>query len=264
MKNLKPLSTEQFVHIAKSDKELGLVDYEAFFAPQIKEARNFAIGPYYWFIGDNAKLLITVASENIGELSPYTKQEWQNKPASFLVENIHPEDSFYVLSAVQLAMEKIIRLPVERQGDVKYSIYARMLNAHKAYRWVLIQMPGLYINLENRTTCGLMMVTDLSHLGFENRSVMMMLTDKVKNKNVYYHISSNDLLQLVNVTLPHITEREQEVLRLMIKGLNTPQIAATLHISYHTVENHKRNLRKKTATKTAAELVYYVNTNCLL
>lgn len=75
MKTLQPLSTEQFVHIAKSEMTLGLIDYEAFFASQIQEARNFAIGPYYWFIGDNAKLLITVASENIGELSPFSKSE---------------------------------------------------------------------------------------------------------------------------------------------------------------------------------------------
>ncbi|HFK5504816.1 TPA: helix-turn-helix transcriptional regulator, partial [Elizabethkingia anophelis] len=28
--------------------------------------------------------------------------------------------------------------------------------------------------------------------------------------------------------------------------------------SYHTVQNHKRNLRKKTNTKTSSELIAYV------
>ena len=257
MKHIAPLSTEEFVQIAKSDLDLGLVDYEAFFATQIREARNFAVGPYYWFIGDNAKLLITVASENIGELSPYSKSEWENKPALFLVENMHPDDSFYVLSALQLAMEKIVNLPPARQTDVRINVYARMLNAQKAYRWVLIQMPGLYVNQENKTTCGLMMVTDLSHFNFDRRPILMTLTDRVGNKNEYYHIATRDDLKLVNVALPNITKREQQLLLLMVRGLNSPEIASELSISYSTVENHKRNLRRKTDTKTTAELIYY-------
>jgi len=264
MKTLQPLSTEQFVHIAKSEMTLGLVDYEAFFASQIQEARNFAIGPYYWFIGDNAKLLITVASENIGELSPFSKSEWENKPASFLVENIHPEDSFYVLSALQMAMEKIVNLPPERQLDVRINIYARMLNAQKDYRWVLIQMPGLYVNQKNLTTCGLLMVTDLSHLKFNHRPILMTLIDKINNKNEYYHIAISEEANLVNVALPHITKREQQLLQLMLRGFTSPEIADKLCISYHTVENHKRNLRKKTATKTSVELTHFVMNNNLL
>ncbi|MGG7468960.1 response regulator transcription factor [Chryseobacterium arthrosphaerae] len=41
----------------------------------------------------------------------------------------------------------------------------------------------------------------------------------------------------------HITNREKEILRLMANGLNSPEITEVLFISYHTVENHKRNLR---------------------
>ena len=44
----------------------------------------------------------------------------------------------------------------------------------------------------------------------------------------------------------------------MFKGLNTPQIADQLFIAYDTVENHRRNLRRKTQTKTAAALMNYV------
>lgn len=146
MNTLKPLTTEEFMQIAKSEHELEFVNYEEYFATQIKEARNFAIGPYYWFIGDNANLLITVASDNIGDLTPFSKEEWTNKPTLFLVENIHPDDAFYVLSALQLAIEKIVQLPTERQSHVRVNVYARMLNAAKEYRWVLIQIPGLYVN----------------------------------------------------------------------------------------------------------------------
>jgi DNA-binding CsgD family transcriptional regulator len=239
------------------------VNYEEFFSHQIKQAPSFSIGPFYWFIGDNANMKITAASNNIGELTPFPKNEWVNNSAFFFAENIHTEDSFYVLSALQLAIAKIESLPDEKQGDVRVNIYARMLNAEKIYRWVLIQIPGLYIDKATRNTCGLIMVTDLSHFNFNGRPVMMTLTDKVNNKNEYFHIAKDEM-KLINANLPNITKQEQKIFQLMAKGLNTPQISKELNISYSTVENHKRNLRKKTNTKTSAELVHYMMTNNLL
>lgn len=60
------------------------------------------------------------------------------------------------------------------------------------------------------------------------------------------------------VNKANITKREREILALMIHGKNSPEIAEKLFISYHTVENHKKNLRVKTESKTSAELIYYV------
>lgn len=47
------------------------------------------------------------------------------------------------------------------------------------------------------------------------------------------------------IDIPVITRREKEILQLMAQGDNTPIIAEKLFISYHTVQNHKRNLRKQ-------------------
>ncbi|WP_078678966.1 LuxR C-terminal-related transcriptional regulator [Elizabethkingia bruuniana] len=44
----------------------------------------------------------------------------------------------------------------------------------------------------------------------------------------------------------------------MAQGNNVPIITKKLFISYHTVPNHKRNLRKKTNTKISSELIAYV------
>lgn len=53
------------------------------------------------------------------------------------------------------------------------------------------------------------------------------------------------------------TERELEILKLIVKGYNTRQIAEKLFISERTVETHRRNiLRKADATNTAGLLRY--------
>ena len=83
-----------------------------------------------------------------------------------------------------------------------------------------------------------------------------------KRHQFFKLIDKNKALETINI--PNITKREHEILRLMARGLNTPQIATALNISYNTVENHKRNLRSKTSTKTSAEHIHFVMNNNML
>jgi two-component system, NarL family, response regulator NreC len=58
---------------------------------------------------------------------------------------------------------------------------------------------------------------------------------------------------------PHetLTSREREVLQLTAEGKTGPEIAARLHISHRTVENHRANLMRKLLLKNQSELVRY-------
>lgn len=60
-----------------------------------------------------------------------------------------------------------------------------------------------------------------------------------------------------------ISNREKEVLRLIIDELSNQEIADKLFISIRTVEAHKRNLMEKTGSKTLAGLVKYAINNFL-
>jgi HD-GYP domain-containing protein (c-di-GMP phosphodiesterase class II) len=60
-------------------------------------------------------------------------------------------------------------------------------------------------------------------------------------------------------TAGNLTAREVEVLRLLAQGMNTPQIAHTLHISKKTVEHHLRHIYDKIdVTCRTAAVVYAV------
>jgi two-component system response regulator NreC len=58
---------------------------------------------------------------------------------------------------------------------------------------------------------------------------------------------------------PHetLTAREREVLQLAAEGKTGAEIAARLHISPRTVENHRANLMRKLGLKNQSELVRY-------
>lgn len=55
--------------------------------------------------------------------------------------------------------------------------------------------------------------------------------------------------------IPAITNREKEVLQLIVDGHTTPEIAAQLFISPNTAETHRRNLLAKLGVRNTAELV---------
>lgn len=54
-----------------------------------------------------------------------------------------------------------------------------------------------------------------------------------------------------------LTNREKEILKLIIKEYTCKQIAEELNISIHTVQSHRKNLFKKTKSKTIIGLVNY-------
>ncbi len=58
---------------------------------------------------------------------------------------------------------------------------------------------------------------------------------------------------------PHdtLTAREREVLQLAAEGKTSGEIAARLHISHRTVENHRANVMRKLGLKNHSELVCY-------
>lgn len=54
---------------------------------------------------------------------------------------------------------------------------------------------------------------------------------------------------------PLLTPREQEVLRLVADGRTDREIAASLHLSPRTVQNHLSSVRERTGLKRRSELV---------
>jgi DNA-binding NarL/FixJ family response regulator len=55
--------------------------------------------------------------------------------------------------------------------------------------------------------------------------------------------------------MPQLTRREKEVLNLVSNGMSTQKIADHLHISFNTVESHRKNLLTKFGAHNGAELI---------
>ncbi len=59
-----------------------------------------------------------------------------------------------------------------------------------------------------------------------------------------------------------LSEREQEILRCLARGLSSKQIASQFELSVRTVETHRQNIRRKLRIEGQAELIRYAVEHC--
>ena len=61
-----------------------------------------------------------------------------------------------------------------------------------------------------------------------------------------------------------LTDREKEIVQLLAREFTNDKIAAQLHISYRTVETHRKNIMQKTKAHNLAGLLRYAYENALV
>lgn len=91
--------------------------------------------------------------------------------------------------------------------------------------------------------------------------------DEVRQGRVYLSSDINKIL-ISNLQNPDegrlLTDREREILKLIAKEYSNKQIAEELFISERTVETHRKNIFKKTATNSLVGLIKFAYANNLI
>jgi len=60
---------------------------------------------------------------------------------------------------------------------------------------------------------------------------------------------------LPNDKLHALSKREIEILKLMGRGLSSKQIAGELTLSINTINNHRKNMLRKTSSANSSDLL---------
>lgn len=84
-----------------------------------------------------------------------------------------------------------------------------------------------------------------------SEEISKVLMNDLVRKSAKIPVAENDIN-------PNLTPREHEILRLIIDGHKSAEIANVLHISSRTVQNHRANIMQKLKVKNTAELVRFV------
>jgi len=67
-----------------------------------------------------------------------------------------------------------------------------------------------------------------------------------------------------NIEQEQLSERETDVLKLLVSGLSNKEIADKLFISVHTVVSHRKNITQKTGIKSQSGLTIYAISNKII
>lgn len=255
MSTVKPMTQSEFEKRFMTDIPSDTEKICDYFADILSNVKRFSMFPYFWNIMSYTDLKVKHVCNDVREFTPFTKEEWLASDAGMLKTLLHPEDAEYWIAASAAVNE--VYLNTETSFGDKYitSIYIRIQNKNKEYRWTSIQyfpysvVPGIIDS-------ALSVTYDLSHLAISSQPFISALGFDDNENHHFKHLERKP--KELGIDVPEITKREKEILYLLIQGYNTPKIAEKLNISYHTVENHKKNLRRKTNCSTSSALVAYV------
>lgn len=90
------------------------------------------------------------------------------------------------------------------------------------------------------------------------RAISAVISDKkYLSANVAHWVIDGYLSGAPKVTSSHLAPREREVLQLLAEGNTSKEISRSLHISYKTVEVHRRNIMEKLKLHSVAQLTKY-------
>ncbi len=71
-------------------------------------------------------------------------------------------------------------------------------------------------------------------------------------------IQRQELFKAENqVQFNSLTNRERQILRLLVTGLSNPEVASVLNISRQTVEQHRKNINRKLGVHSFTKLFEY-------
>ena len=82
-----------------------------------------------------------------------------------------------------------------------------------------------------------------------------LLNDKDEYETVYFNNFSQKLLS------GGISNRERDVIRLLVLNYSSKEISEKLNISPHTVDTHRRNILKKLNISSTGELIGMLKIN---
>jgi len=170
----------------------------------------------------------------------------------FVFDKNHPEDTVIVQKIIQAIVSKVVQMKIPTFTNI-FSITSRFRKTNGEYLRILTDNFVIQTDDDNLVQSILIRYTDLSFLG-DSKAVDWKVNsdylDKASISNEIYGEEKNIF-----------TEREKEVVLLVIVGSSNAEIARSLSISKHTVTTHRKNIYSKSNCSDQEELKIFCKKN---
>jgi len=169
----------------------------------------------------------------------------------------HKEDIQLWIKCLQnLMVFTMTELTDEQRKRMSYTWNYRIKNAKGDYVNVVQNTTPIQFDEKKKPIIGLAHYTVLHGvIDMDICASAKYLNDKDEYETLYYQNISNSNI------ISAISNRERDIVRLLLTKKTSEEISETLNISKHTVDTHRRNILKKLKLTSTVELMNYFKNN---
>lgn len=207
----------------------------------------FSIGDYYYYIFNVRTVELEFFSPNAEKILGYKQADYN---VAFMLELIHPEDMAWFLDFEATSIDFLKSLPIEKVMKYKIRYDYRMRKGNGEYIRVLHQVITIEQSEEGEIIRTLGVHTDITDIKKEGKPVLSFIG--LEGEPSYVNVKPKTKF-IASVEI--FSKREKEIIKFLIEGKTSIEIAASLFISLHTVIAHRRNILRKANCKRVTELV---------
>ena len=213
----------------------------------------FQVGDYYYYICNLYKVEFEYINDKVKDILKLNNSS--DFSVEYIYENIHPDDKNRFISHEQKVTDFFNNLPSDKIQKYKVSYDYRLRCGDGTYKWILMQTITIQSDDSGAVIRVLGVHTDITHLKSNNQPSGLSFIG-LEGEKSYYNVKVDDYISVqTSHETYNLTKREKEVLDLIVKGKTSTQIASILFISKHTVDNHRKNILRKTNCKLVSELI---------
>ncbi|WP_420153379.1 LuxR C-terminal-related transcriptional regulator [Siphonobacter sp.] len=207
----------------------------------------FHVGPYYYFIFNLTNSQVEYTSESIREVLGCEPEAFG---PPFTLAHIHPEDLPYFINFEHTAVDFFGQLPPGQIRRYKVSYDYRIKRSDGQYIRLLHQLVTLQGDEEGSVLRSLGIHTDITSFKKEGKPMLSFID--LEGDDSFINVTPMELFAPVK---PVLTHREKQVLRALMNGMASKQVAGYLSIAKETVDRHRKNMLAKTGTQSTPELI---------
>ena len=220
--------------------------------------RFLAASGTYLHITDYRTGRFRYVSPGVIRLLGYDPQRWRFEGPQAVLRATHPADRGFVREAWQQCQRVLREVASERRPDLTFTFATRMLRRDGSEILLSHCLTFPEVDATGRPRLGVTTLSDVSHLQPPARGLLHVSLSEAGGQRNFRTLRLGDLPRA------DFSRREEEVLQLVSEGLSSREIGARLHITYHTVCTHRKNLLRKAGVTRTVDLLRFAQRSGLL
>lgn len=208
----------------------------------------FQVGDYCYFILNISEGMFEYLHPSVNDIYGYSSEDFTMEK---FLDYIHPNDIGYFIDCENTVMAFFTQLTPDKIQKYKVRYDYRVRKADGTYVRILHQVITIQSTEEGGVLRTLVSHTDITHLKKDTKSSLSFIG--LEGEPSYIDVPI--LFSSFKPNKELLTSREKEIINYLKMGHSSRQIGITLGISKATVDTHRKNILKKTACKSVAELI---------